>query len=100
MSDRIHFGALRLQDRDRMIANRNTGSSGNATGAFSESAQRSIEQRQAVLQQFEQNRMARNIVVPTNDDHVKLKLREMGQVICYFGEGRMNRACFYLEFSY
>ena len=36
----------------------------------------------------------------SNDDHVKLKLREMGQVICYFGEGRMIEHVFYLEFSY
>ena len=92
MGERIHFGALKLQDRDKIAASRQSvpGSSNANTASFSDSAQRNIAQRQAVLQQMEQEKKARTIAVPTNDSHVKLKLRELGEVICFYGEGERD----------
>ena len=94
MSERIHFGALRLQDRDDIAqVRREVGEAGmSQTAAFGEAAQRNIAQREAVIQQIEQARIARSIAVPTKDSHVMLKLRELGQPICLFGEGRRPHA--------
>lgn len=92
MGERIHFGALKLQDRDGIAQVRREGSEApRASGALSESAQRNIAQREAVIHQMEQARMARSIAVPTKESHVKLKLRELGQPICLFGEGPSGR---------
>lgn len=88
MGDRIHFGAIKLQDRDRMVANRPMASSNSMlTTGLSDAAQRNIAQREAVLHQMEQEKLARSIAVPTIDSHVKLRLRELGQPIILFGEG-------------
>jgi U4/U6 small nuclear ribonucleoprotein PRP4 len=85
MGDRIHFGTLKLQDRDKIAATRSNVVP--QVSVLGESAQRNIAQREAVMQQIEQERLARSIAVPTNDIHVKLKLRELGRPICLFGEG-------------
>lgn len=55
--------------------------------SLSDAAQRNIAQREAVLHQIEQERLARSIAVPTIDSHVKLRLRELGEPIIIFGEG-------------
>ena len=94
MSERIHFGALKMQDRDQIASNRSANSGSSRAATLGESAQRNIAQREAVLHQIEQERSARSIAVPTNDSHVKLRLRELGQPICLFAEGRgLGRLC-------
>jgi len=53
---------------------------------FSQHAKRSQSQFQDKLNQFENKKKAKLVIVPTNDNLVKLKLRELGEPIILFGE--------------
>ena len=53
---------------------------------FSASAVESQEKHNQQMHKLELHRRARQIVVPTNDEFVKAKLREIGQPIILFGE--------------
>jgi U4/U6 small nuclear ribonucleoprotein PRP4 len=44
-----------------------------------------------LLNEFERQRRARTLAVPTDDGRVKAKLRELGEPICLFGEGPAER---------
>jgi len=44
-------------------------------------------EQQAILDEFERKKKARNIAVPTDDKKVRLRLRELGEPITLFGEG-------------
>ncbi|KAJ1969447.1 hypothetical protein IWQ62_000614 [Dispira parvispora] len=46
---------------------------------------------QVLLDEFERRRRAREVAVPTDDAQVKIRLRELGEPICLFGEGPMER---------
>ncbi|KAJ1648994.1 hypothetical protein IWQ61_009781 [Dispira simplex] len=46
---------------------------------------------QVLLDEFERRRRAREVAVPTNDAQVKIRLRGLGEPICLFGEGPMER---------
>ncbi|KAL1917752.1 uncharacterized protein VTP21DRAFT_3586 [Calcarisporiella thermophila] len=58
---------------------------------FTESSQRAWEQQQEIEDEFERRRRARTIAVPTDDKKVRLKLRELGEPQCLFGEGPGDR---------
>ncbi|XP_033221362.1 U4/U6 small nuclear ribonucleoprotein Prp4 isoform X2 [Belonocnema kinseyi] len=47
--------------------------------------------RQALLEEFERRRKARQINVSTDDSEVKKNLRQLGEPICLFGEGPADR---------
>lgn len=47
----------------------------------------SIQSHKRLIEAFEMQRTARHIAAPTLDDDVKLRLRELGEPICLFGEG-------------
>lgn len=49
------------------------------------------ERASAILSQFERKRRAAAIVVPTDDNRVRARLRELGEPITYFGEGPADR---------
>ena len=65
-------------------------SSGKAPGGdthdLSEASQQSIARQQELKDTIEKRKRARELAVPTNDNSVKLKLREAGEPICLFGE--------------
>jgi U4/U6 small nuclear ribonucleoprotein PRP4 len=44
-----------------------------------------------VLQQFETQKRARSIIVPTDINEVKQRLRELGKPVTLFGEGHQDR---------
>ncbi|RYG63883.1 hypothetical protein EON64_15075, partial [archaeon] len=55
-------------------------------------ASRVEQQRHAeVLRQYETQKRARSIIVPTAVEDVKAKLRELGHPITLFGEGHADR---------
>ena len=58
---------------------------------LSGSSQLAIQRQQELKDTFERRKRARELAVPTNDNAVKLKLREYGQPICLFGEGAPER---------
>lgn len=47
--------------------------------------------RQALLEEFERRKKARQINVSTDDSEVKKHLRQLGEPICLFGEGPADR---------
>lgn len=47
--------------------------------------------RQALLEEFERRKKARQINVSTDDSEVKRNLRELGEPICLFAEGPADR---------
>lgn len=47
--------------------------------------------RQALLEEFERRKKARQINVSTDDSEVKKDLRQLGEPICLFGEGPADR---------
>ena len=55
------------------------------------SAQIEVDKHSSLLDQFEQRKQARAIVVPTDDHEVKMTLREFLEPITLFGEGPAER---------
>nr|XP_036585693.1 u4 u6 small nuclear ribonucleoprotein prp4 [Colletotrichum truncatum]KAF6795744.1 u4 u6 small nuclear ribonucleoprotein prp4 [Colletotrichum truncatum] len=49
------------------------------------------EKASAVLAQMERKKLAASIAVPTDDNRVRAKLRELGEPITLFGEGKPER---------
>ncbi|KAL2874011.1 hypothetical protein SGCOL_010787 [Colletotrichum sp. CLE4] len=49
------------------------------------------EKTSAVLAQMERKKLAASIAVPTDDNRVRTKLREMGEPVTLFGEGKPER---------
>ncbi|KAK1710930.1 WD domain-containing protein [Colletotrichum lupini] len=49
------------------------------------------EKTSAVLAQMERKKLAASIAVPTDDNRVRTRLREMGEPITLFGEGKPER---------
>lgn len=49
------------------------------------------EDRQALLEQFERRKKARQVNVSTDDTEVKRNLRQLGEPVCLFGEGPAER---------
>lgn len=47
--------------------------------------------RQALLEEFERRKRARQINVSTDDEEVKRNLRQLGEPVCLFGEGPADR---------
>jgi U4/U6 small nuclear ribonucleoprotein PRP4 len=45
-----------------------------------------VEREQAILDELERKKRARSMAVPTDDNKVKLRLRELGEPITLFGE--------------
>lgn len=61
------------------------------TQTLSASSQSAIARQQQLKETVERRKRARELAVPTNDNAVKLQLREHDQPICIFGEGAPER---------
>ena len=61
------------------------------TSELSSSSQAAIERQKELKETIEKRKRARELAVPTNDNAVKLKLREYGEPICLFAEGAPER---------
>ena len=57
------------------------------SAASQAAVQRQIELKESIAKR----KRARELAVPTNDNSVKLKLREFGEAICLFGEQAPER---------
>ncbi|RKP11168.1 U4/U6 snRNP-specific spliceosomal protein [Thamnocephalis sphaerospora] len=56
-----------------------------------ESSLRARAEQEHLMNEFERQRRARTLAVPTDDGRVKARLREIGEPICLFGEGPAER---------
>lgn len=67
------------------------GRAGEDTVELSASSLAAIDRQRELKETLEKRKRARELAVPTNDNAVKLKLREYGEPICLFGEGAPER---------
>nr|CAG8610178.1 14089_t:CDS:10 [Entrophospora candida] len=58
---------------------------------LSESSKKARDEHQAILDEFERQKRARTLAVPTDDGRVRAKLKELGEPQCLFGEGPGDR---------
>eukprot|EP00026_Physarum_polycephalum_P005729 Phypoly_transcript_05767.p1 GENE.Phypoly_transcript_05767~~Phypoly_transcript_05767.p1 ORF type:complete len:548 (+),score=69.58 Phypoly_transcript_05767:132-1775(+) len=95
--ERIFFGSLEAKEKERLEGKAPTRPSvpsppkAHEALPFSASAVESVAKHRDMMQKLELHRRARSIVVPTNDEFVKAKLREIGQPIILFGEKPEDR---------
>jgi len=106
----VHYGSLEEAERARLaaavettedekdVANANditnaSISAGNVhiSNEYMELEDEMSKDRQALLEEFERRKKARQINVSTDDSEVKKHLRQLGEPICLFGEGPADR---------
>lgn len=106
----VHYGSLEEVERARLAAaaesseeekdSSNLGESINAavtlanvhiSNEYMELEDEMSKDRQALLEEFERRKKARQINVSTDDSEVKKNLRQLGEPICLFGEGPADR---------
>ncbi|XP_018324248.1 U4/U6 small nuclear ribonucleoprotein Prp4 [Agrilus planipennis] len=102
----IHYGSLEDTEKARLAELEINGST-NEDDASKNSVQNSAQinisneymeledniskEKQALLEEFERRKKARQINVSTDDAEVKRNLRQLGEPICLFGEGPADR---------
>lgn len=106
----VHYGSLEEAERARLAAaaessedekdggNLGDGLNSAATlgnvhisNEYMELEDEMSKDRQALLEEFERRKKARQINVSTDDSEVKRNLRQLGEPICLFGEGPADR---------
>ncbi|GFG33691.1 hypothetical protein Cfor_02436 [Coptotermes formosanus] len=106
----IHYGSLEEQERARLSTAAVKSGDSDEEGGSSNTVQQASEvgnvnisdeymeleeemnrDRQALLEEFERRKRARQINVSTDDEEVKRNLRQLGEPICLFGEGPADR---------
>lgn len=90
--------ALEITDEEKDITNANdiisaSNLAGNVhiSNEYMELEDEMSKDRQALLEEFERRKKARQINVSTDDSEVKKHLRQLGEPICLFGEGPADR---------
>ncbi|XP_014248666.1 U4/U6 small nuclear ribonucleoprotein Prp4 [Cimex lectularius] len=108
----IHYGPLDEQERERNAA-ANQASAENAeegstvdidkipvksevgnihtSDEYMDLEDEMSKDKQALLDEFERRKKARHVNVSTDDNEVRLNLRQLGEPICIFGEGPAER---------
>ncbi|XP_037092324.1 U4/U6 small nuclear ribonucleoprotein Prp4-like [Pollicipes pollicipes] len=97
----VHYGSLEETERARLAKVAEAGGEGspkpggpniNTSTDYMELEEREMHSdKQALLDEFERRKRARQIHVSTDDGEVKRRLREREQPICLFGEGPADR---------
>ncbi|KAJ3270204.1 U4/U6 small nuclear ribonucleoprotein Prp4 [Terramyces sp. JEL0728] len=97
MGDRIHFGSLENTARNegasaKLLDKQNdSNNEGISLEELVDLSQPAKVVDQAILQQFERKDVARTVDVPTNDNKVRNRLRELEEPMTLFGEGSKER---------
>nr|XP_050864017.1 U4/U6 small nuclear ribonucleoprotein Prp4 isoform X1 [Vespula vulgaris] len=106
----VHYGSLEEAERTRLAAaadcseeEKEAANSNDAlnvsslvgnihiSNEYMELEDEMSKDRQALLEEFERRKKARQINVSTDDSEVKKNLRQLGEPICLFGEGPADR---------
>lgn len=104
----VHYGSFEEAERIRLAAAEssdddkdgpggndsiNTAALGNIhiSNEYMELEDEMSKDRQALLEEFERRKKARQINVSTDDSEVRRMLRQLGEPICLFGEGPADR---------
>ncbi|KAG0174743.1 U4/U6 small nuclear ribonucleoprotein Prp4 [Apophysomyces sp. BC1034] len=98
---RVHFGSLEEHEVAKRIkvSEASASSSGidldalmeSGDADLSETSIRAKEANRQVMEELERRKRARQLAVPTDDVRVRLRLREIGEPQCLFGEGPGDR---------
>ncbi|OMJ13673.1 U4/U6 small nuclear ribonucleoprotein Prp4 [Smittium culicis] len=64
---------------------------GNSDTEYTENQFQAKEEQSILLKEFERKDLARKLAVPTDDGKVRLRLRELQEPTCLFGEGPGDR---------
>ncbi|KAJ3257729.1 hypothetical protein HK103_004356 [Boothiomyces macroporosus] len=96
MGDRIHFGSLENTARNegtgaKLLDKYNSESEGVSLEDLVDMSQPAKIVDQAILHQLEHKNVARTVDVPTNDNKVRNRLRELEEPMTLFGEGSKER---------
>lgn len=70
---------------------RSSESQASSTLTLSASNSQIIAQHEKLMKAHDLLKKAKNLPIPTNDQEVKMRLREMNNPICLFGEGPADR---------
>lgn len=89
MNDRVQFGIISAEDRDKIKSSTIAAPVERESLGFTETTFLSQQKLESVSTDIEKARKIRSLIVPTNDELVKLKLREVGEPACLFGEGKI-----------
>jgi U4/U6 small nuclear ribonucleoprotein PRP4 len=101
--DRIYFGSIEVQAKERMQQQGDARSGDDDSGdedvpmrdlallPFSAKTEEEMKKQQEMLNQLEMEKKAREIVVPTSDELVIERLRELEEPIILFGETKPER---------
>uniref|UniRef100_A0A069DUW1 Putative u4/u6 small nuclear ribonucleoprotein prp4 n=1 Tax=Panstrongylus megistus TaxID=65343 RepID=A0A069DUW1_9HEMI len=109
----IHYGSLEEQEKERLatltstVVAAATGEESTAEDAdklgknelgnlhvsdeYMELEEEMSKDKQALLDEFERRKKARQVNVSTDDNEVRQNLRQLGEPICLFGEGPLER---------
>lgn len=103
----VHYGSLEESERIRINSGINIESNDDSRDGISmpstilgnvhtsneymELEEDMSKDRQALLEEFERRKKARQINVSTDDSEVKKNLRHLGEPVCLFGEGPADR---------
>ncbi|KAJ3088069.1 hypothetical protein HK102_009643 [Quaeritorhiza haematococci] len=95
---RIHYGSIEdIERQNRMKWDQQRGKDDRGTSLDDldfegdGSDAKAHPEHQAILDEFERKKIARNLAVPTDDGRVRQRLRELGEPQCLFGEGPAER---------
>ncbi|KAJ3414081.1 hypothetical protein HDV05_007115 [Chytridiales sp. JEL 0842] len=94
---RIHFGSLEEVERKRAstarVSNQDNGIDLDDLDAYDigDSGRKAKAEHQAILDEFERKKLAREIAVPTDDRKVRAKLQSYSEPQTLFGEGPAER---------
>ena len=81
----------RLREASAASSGGGAAAAGPQPGELSASSMLAIAKQQELRDAIEKRKRARDLAVPTNDNAVKLKLRESDEPICLFGEAAPER---------
>lgn len=95
----IHYGSLEASERQKLakpeepttVPVKNETPQVHTSTEFFDLEAEMAKDKTALLEEFERKKKARHVQVSTDDNEIKRKLRELGEPICYFGEGPFER---------
>ncbi|KAI8901232.1 hypothetical protein BC833DRAFT_617770 [Globomyces pollinis-pini] len=98
MSERIHFGSIESSERGKgkgatilEKSNELGDSTGMTLDDLVDETQVPMDHKDELMEQFEKKKLSQTVIVPTDDQKVRNRLREIYEPMTLFGEGPAER---------